>query len=158
MNNPNVKTFTPVHRCWMERAHLHSVLAIEEAVHYPFQWGEDDLLKLLRQRNVIGMVAVKGERVVGFFVYELAKGSLQLLNLGVHPDWQGQGIGRQCIDKVVEKLSSMRRNRVVCHVRESNLGGQKFMRACGLRAVGIVDRFFDNAEAAYKFVYRRMEE
>ncbi len=158
MTHPNVKTFTPVHRRFMRRSELQSVLAIEEAVHYPYQLGEEDFLNVLKQRNIVPMVAEHNERVVAFFLYQLCKHHLELLNLGVHPDWQGQGIGRQCLEKVVEKLSSMRRNRVVCHVRESNLGGQKFLRACGWRAVGIVDRYFDNTEAAYKFVYRRVEE
>lgn len=57
---------------WMIRRDLQTVLDIDRDSFWE-PWGEDAFLEKLRQRNCIGMVAVQGEKIVGFMVYELHK-------------------------------------------------------------------------------------
>ena len=107
-----------VHIRWMIRRDMPEVLAIEHA-SYEFPWCEEEFLRVLRQRNCIGMVAECGERVVGFMIYELHKTRLQVLNLAVAPDYRRMGVGRQMVAKLVGKLSSHRRTRIGLQVRET---------------------------------------
>ena len=60
------------HIRWMIRRDYAEVLAIE-ARGFEFPWCEDDFIRCLRQRNCIGMVAERDDRVAGFMVYELHK-------------------------------------------------------------------------------------
>src|SRR4051794_39786908 len=73
---PTAKALVRVHIRWMIRRDMPEVLAIEHA-SFDFPWGEEEFLRVLRQRNCIGMVAEHGERVVGFMIYELHKSKLQ---------------------------------------------------------------------------------
>ena len=62
---PTPKAQVRVHIRWMIRRDMPEVLAIEHA-SFEFPWCEEEFLRVLRQRNCIGMVAEYGERVVGY--------------------------------------------------------------------------------------------
>lgn len=126
---------------WMIVSDCEEVLAIE-SFNGDFQWNEEILKHHLRQPNVIGMVAEHGEKVVGFMVYALEKSSLTFLNFGVHPQWRRLGVGRQMIEKLVVKLSSHRRTKIVLNAHEANLTLQVFLRATGFRSEGICGEFY----------------
>jgi ribosomal-protein-alanine N-acetyltransferase len=146
-----------VHIRWMIRRDMPEVLAIEHASH-AFPWTEEEFLRVLRQRNCIGMVAEQGERVVGFMIYELHKSRLEVLDFAVHPDERKQGIGSQMMTKLVGKLSNHRRTRIVLDVRESSLGSQLFFKAQGFRATEVVrGQFEDTGEDAFVMQFQYEE-
>ncbi len=150
---PTPKAEVRVHIRWMIRRDMPEVLAIEHA-SFEYPWCEEEFLRVLRQRNCIGMVAEYGERVVGFMIYELHKNKLHVLDFACHPEFRRQGVGRQMIGKLVGKLSTHRRTRIALHVRESNLAAQLFYRIQGFRATGVVrDHFGDTGEDAYMMQY-----
>ncbi|HEX8204264.1 MAG TPA: ribosomal protein S18-alanine N-acetyltransferase [Isosphaeraceae bacterium] len=150
---PTAKAQVRVHIRWMIRRDMPEVLAIEHA-SFEFPWCEEEFLRVLRQRNCIGMVAELGERVVGFMIYELHKAKLQVLNFAVAPEVRRQGVGRQMMVKLVGKLSSHRRTRIVLHVRETNLGAQMFYKVQGFRATEILrEQYEDTGEDAYLMQY-----
>ena len=150
---PTQKAQVRVHIRWMIRRDMPEVLAIEHA-SFEFPWCEEEFLRVLRQRNCIGMVAEYGERVVGFMIYELHKAKLQVLNFAVAPEFRRQGVGHQMVAKLVGKLSSHRRTRIVLTVRESNLAAQLFYRVQGFRATEVVrEHFEDTGEDAYVMQY-----
>lgn len=146
------------HVRWLIRRDYPEVLAIENAsFHHP--WGEPDFLRELRRRDCIGMVAESGERVVGHMVYRLGKDRLELLNFAVDPAFRRMGVGTQMVAKLVGKLSSHRRTRIVLDVRESNLAGQLFLRSQGFLATGVRrEHFEDTNEDAYTMTYAYQEE
>lgn len=143
---------------WMIRRDLPVVLDIEQRC-FEFPWQEEDFLVALRQRNVIGMVAERNERVVGFMIYELHKKRLHLLSMAVHPNHARQGIGSTLIQKLVSKLSTLNRSFVDLEVRETNLRAQLFFKSMGFEAVEILREFYrdtdcDCSEDAYSMRFR----
>jgi len=150
---PTAKAQVRVHIRWMIRRDMPEVLAIEHA-SFEYPWCEEEFLRVLRQRNCIGMVAEYGERVVGFMIYELHKAKLQVLNFAVAPEFRRQGVGRQMMVKLVGKLSSHRRTRIVLHVRETALFAQMFYKVQGFRATEIAREYYeDTGEDAYLMQY-----
>lgn len=142
-----------VHIRWMIRRDMPEVLSIEQASH-DFPWTEEEFLRVLRQRNCIGMVAEKGERVVGFMIYELHRNRLELLNFVVDPASRRQGIGHQMMAKLVGKLSNHRRTKIALVCRETLLPAQLFFRVEGFRAHEVIRECFeDTAEDGYVFQY-----
>jgi ribosomal-protein-alanine N-acetyltransferase len=100
------------------------------------------------------MVAELGEQVVGFMIYELHKNKLHVLDFATHPDFRRQGVGQQMIAKLLGKLSSHRRTKIVLHVRETNLNGQLFYRQMGFKAVEVAREFYgDTGEDGYHLQY-----
>ena len=148
-----------LHIRWMIRRDMAEVLEIENE-SFEFPWSEEEFIRCLRQRNCIGMVADCDDKVVGFMVYELHKTRLHILNFAVARSWRRRGIGRKMAGKLVGKLSSQRRTRIVLEVRETNLDAQIFFRAQGFRAVNVLRDFYeDTTEDAYlmQFRYRPSE-
>ena len=139
---------------WMIRRDMAEVLEIESE-GFEFPWCEDDFIRCLRQRNCIGMVAEVDDRVVGFMIYELHKTRLHLLNFAVAGPFRRQGVGTQMLAKLIGKLSSQRRTRILLEVRETNLAAQLFFRELSFRAVSVLRDFYeDTTEDAYLMQYR----
>jgi ribosomal-protein-alanine N-acetyltransferase len=150
---PTSPAQTRVHIRWMIRRDMPEVLAIEHA-SFEYPWCEEEFLRVLRQRNCIGMVAEYGERIVGFMIYELHRNKIHVLDFATHPEFRRHGVGRQMILKLVGKLSAQRRNRIALYVRETNLAAQLFYRVNGFRAAEVIrEHFLDTGEDAYLMFY-----
>ncbi len=119
---------------WMIRRDMPSVMSIEQQ-SFEFPWSEEEFIRCLRQRNCIGMVAERDDKVVGFMIYELHKNRLHLLNFAVGAEARRAGVGSAMIEKLVSKLTADRRNRIMLEVRETNLDAQIFFRQRGFRAI-----------------------
>lgn len=138
-----------VHIRWMIRRDMPEVLNIESH-SFEFPWLEEDFIRCLRQRNCIGMVAERDERIVGFMIYELHKNRLHVLNFAVHPEFRRSHVGSQMAIKLIGKLSPQRRSRILLEVRETNLAAQLFFRDLGFKAISVLRDFYDDTtEDAY---------
>jgi [ribosomal protein S18]-alanine N-acetyltransferase len=144
---------TKVHIRWMIRRDMEEVMQIERE-SFEFPWFEEEFIRCLRQRNCVGMVAEHAERVVGFYIYEIHKTRLHILNFAVAKDTRRQDVGTQMAQKLVGKLRANRRERIGLELRESNLAGQVFWRSQGFKAISVLHEFYDDSdEAAYLFQY-----
>ncbi len=142
-----------VHLRWLVRQDLPAVMTIEAAGS--LGWTEDELLRTLREENCIGNVAEFEANVVGYFVYEVGRTRMTLTNLVVHPSFRRAGVGRAMVEKLKTKVCGHRRNLLVAYIRETNLDGQRFLAAMGLKAVKVRRGFFaDTGEDAYRMEWR----
>ncbi len=152
--NTDAKHQLRVHIRWMIRRDMSEVLDIEHE-SFEFPWSEDDFIRCLRQRNCIGMVAEHDDHVAGFMIYELHKTRLHILNFAVANRYRRRGVGQQMTSKLIGKLSSQRRTRIMLEVRETNLAAQLFFRRSGFRAVSVLRDFYeDTTEDAYMMQFR----
>jgi ribosomal-protein-alanine N-acetyltransferase len=169
IGNPKSKMAPlPVTIRWLIHDDMPEVLSIEAAAFGRHAWPEEDFCRVLRQRNVIGMVGETNEGlegfdagsaevsiVAGFMLYELHRTRLHLLNFAVDPNYRRRGVGRQMLEKLTGKLCRERRTRLTLEVRETNLDAQLFFRACKLRAVKTLRCWWrDTDEDAYVFQAR----
>lgn len=152
------RTQIRVHIRWMIRRDMPEVLEIEQAsTEHP--WSEEEFLRRLRERNCIGMVAERGEQIVGFMVYEFRRREILITNFAVHPRFRRHGVGRQMAEKLISKLDGVRRRDLRMFVRETALTAQLFFRACGFIATEIVhEKYDDTGEDAYAMRYRLGEQ
>ena len=147
-----------VHIRWMIRRDMPEVLDIEDE-SFEFPWLEEDFIRCLRQRNCIGMVAEHEDRVVGFMIYELHKNRIHVLNFAVASEYCRRGVGSQMVAKLIAKLSSQRRSRILLEVRETDLAAQLFFRENGFRAISVMRSYYeDTPEDAYLMQYRYRSE
>jgi ribosomal-protein-alanine N-acetyltransferase len=150
----------PIHIRCMIRRDLPEVLAIEAAA-FQFPWSREDFERCLRERNCVCLVAERNERVAGYAIFELHKHRLHLLSLAVAPCAWRQGVGTALVAKLVGKLDSRRRTRILVEIRETNLAAQKWFRSRGFRAIGVLRDFYDEwqtTEDAYLFEFDLLRE
>ena len=145
---------TPLQIRWMIRRDMPSVLEIEQA-SFDHTWTEEAFLAQLRQRTVVGMVAEEhtGE-IVSFMIYELHKGSFEILNFAVHPSDRLEGVGTAMIDRLKGKMSQQRRREVFLSICENNLDAQLFFKCQGFTATSVLREFYNTGEDAYVFSYQ----
>ena len=121
-------------------------------------WTEDIFHQYLTERNSIMVVAYpekKYNEILGFMVYELRKGKINLVSLAVDPDFRREGIGSIMIRKLKSKLSVNRRKEIIFNIRESNRGGQLFLKNQEFKAIGIYREYYeDTREDAYHMSYK----
>ena len=149
--DPTEDPFTHVR--WMIRRDLPEVNSIERS-SFDFPWEEDDFIRCLRERNSIGMVAERGDDIVGYMLYQLEKTHIIVLNFAVHPKYRKTGVGRAMVEKLKGKLTLQRRKKLVLNVRETNLDAQLFFQNQGFRAVEVIRDFYDEtSEDCYVMEY-----
>ena len=150
-------TVTAVKVRWMVRRDIPQVLEIEQG-GMGGRWTGKRILRALRQRNTIGMVAESPEgRILGWFLYTLQGGPagwVRLHALAIHQNHRRRGLGGKLLASVCEKQVIHRRPVLVWTVPENNLGAQLLARGEGMVCERIVRDKFDNGEAGYRFVRR----
>lgn len=139
------------HIRWLIRRDMPGVMAIENG-SFDFPWEEAEFADCLKSRSVIGLVCEREDTVVGFIVYELAKGMLYVVNMAVHPAFRHEGVGSQMLKKLFGKLCEKRPD-IVIDVREENLECQLFLKANDFNCREILKDHYDNGESAYRFRY-----
>ena len=138
---------------WMIRDDFARVLDLEKQI-FEFPWSEDELFSCLKMTRVIGLVIEYHHKIIGYMVYELNKDHIVILNLAVESDFQRRNVGSQLLKRLMEKLSSTKRNRMTVTVRESNLSAQMFFSAHDFRATSIIKKSYEeNDEDAYVMQY-----
>ena len=126
-----------MHIRWLIRRDMPEVIEIEQA-SFEVPWDEEYFLRVLRQRNCIGMVATIKDHVVGYVVYELQKHQIFLLNLVVHPEHCRNGIGRALVQRLEDKLTPTRRTEIKIIVSDHNLTALQFFKGVGFIATGVM--------------------
>lgn len=132
------------HIRWLIGCDLYDVTQIEKDV-FEYPWSRQTFENSLRQRNCIGMVAEHCEHIVGYFLYELHEKRIHILNFAVARNRWGQGVGRQMLDKLIDKLSPNKRVRITLEVRETNLNALLFFKACGFKATQVLRDYYDES-------------
>ena len=147
------KTRADIQMRWMIRSDMPQALEIER-LSSPNPYNENEFIQLMKQRDFIGQVAEINKTVVGFVIYQLAKGVLRIADIAVHPDHRRQDIGTQMVEKMKSKLQVGRRSLMTADVRETNLAAQLFFRSQGLKALAILENTYtDTDEDAYVMAY-----
>lgn len=85
------------------------------------------------------------EEPVAFAVLMYAPDVAHLLSIAVHPQWQGQGLGRILMDWCI-LLAGQRELPVLLEVRRSNERARAFYARCGFRQIGVRKGYYPAGE------------
>jgi ribosomal-protein-alanine N-acetyltransferase len=118
----------------MRQADLEQVLAIEEAV-YPFPWTLGILQDCLRVGYCCWVVELEG-MVIGYGVMSVVIDESHILNLCIHPDWQGRGLGRKLILRLLKIARQHGAETAFLEVRENNRAALSLYDHLGFVEVG----------------------
>ncbi len=140
-----------LHIRWFIKRDLPEALAIEGDLSHP--WSEADFYKALTARNIYGFVTESGP-VHGYFLYEIHKNRLNILNMAVRLSMRRQGLGSAMIAKMKRKLQDGKREILTAEVRETNLEAQQFLRSQGFLATRVLRDYYSGNEDGYRFELR----
>lgn len=124
----------------MKQGDLEDVLLTENAA-YPFPWTRGIFLDCLRVGYYCVVVEVDGQ-MVGHGVMSVAVGECHLLNLCVHPDYQGQGIGTSLIHYLLEVAHWKHARIAFLEVRLSNEKAFRLYTHLGFQEIGLRRNYY----------------
>ncbi len=115
-----------------------TTLAVVDAQIFSPLWhfGSDSLRELLFTGPVT-LATVQGE-VVGYSAVAHYDGRAQLSRLGVHPDWQGQGLGYLLLWHVMQSARAAGLHNVLLNTQVDNQHAQRLYRAFDFYPTGEV--------------------
>lgn len=100
---------------------LPDLLAIESA-SFAQPWTEASFLSELRRvpPSVYVLRRETSSPILGYICFWLVADEIQMLNLAVHPEYRGQGLGRRLMTLLFAQAQQKSLSKVVLEVRPSN--------------------------------------
>lgn len=106
-----------------------------EVAAYTHPWTAGILSDCLRSGYACQVVE-QDNHLVGHGVLSAAAGEAHLLNLCISPDWQGKGLGRKLLHRMVRLASEAGADTVFLEVRVSNQSAQLLYQSEGFCEIG----------------------
>ena len=129
----------------MTLADVTDVAAMERRV-FPDPWSPDSFLAEVERRPDVGwpVVVRDASTVVGYAVVWFIVDEIHIGNIAVHPDHQGEGIGRWLMERILEE--GKRRSMVFAtlEVRPSNRAALGLYERFGFRRIAVRRRYYRN--------------
>ena len=122
---------------------------LEDLVHLAY-WGEENYRRFLDELpEYFGCKAVtidggNQDKLVGFLLARSIYENLEVLKLGVFPDWQRRGIGTQLIEHAFAEGLRRGCNRCFLEVRKSNQKAIQFYYEHDFRISGTRIHYYTN--------------
>jgi ribosomal-protein-alanine N-acetyltransferase len=114
---------------------LAQVVEIERAA-YEFPWTSG----IFRDCLVFGYdsrVLENAFGVLGYGIMSVAAGECHLLNVCIHPAWQGQGLGRRLVEHLLELARRKNSRLALLEVRRSNRIAYQLYHSLGFNELGV---------------------
>jgi ribosomal-protein-alanine N-acetyltransferase len=103
---------------------------------YTHPWTEGIFSDCIHSGYQCWLLLYRG-KIIGHGILSVAAGESHLLNACVHPDYQGQGLGRVLVDYLLARAAENKATSVFLEVRPSNLTAYKLYESMGFNEVGI---------------------
>ena len=113
-----------------------SQVAQLEAICFSHPWSERSVASELTNPLSLWLVAVEGQRVVGYVGSQSVLGEADMMNVAVQPECRNQGIARKLILELIEALKENLVHCLTLEVRASNEPAIHLYDSLGFLQVG----------------------
>jgi ribosomal-protein-alanine N-acetyltransferase len=125
----------------MRAQDLPDVLLIEYDV-YPHPWTRGNFVDSLSSGYETWVLRTASNALAGYFLLMPAVDEAHLLNITVHPELQGQHIGRTMLNKVIELAREKGMRSILLEVRPSNRRALAIYKHCGFVEIGLRRNYY----------------
>ena len=141
----------------LDARHGADVVALEAAVMGTDAWSEALVLDELGRSDRVWWAAYAADPkmpltadapLVGYAGGWVVDGDVQILKVGVDPDWRRRGVARMLLARVADDARNLGARTCSLEVRAANAGAQALYGALGLTAAGKRPRYYSDGEDA----------
>ena len=111
-------------------------------------WGEDEVYRLLIDRNVVTHRAMSGRSLVGFVTSRMAADEAEILSIAISPARRGRGLSRPLLDYHLRSLAGLGARAVFLEVDEHNRPARRLYDGAGFHEVGRREGYYAGGTAA----------
>ena len=121
-------------------------VALLERVAYEYPWTDGIFRDCLRAGYDCHVLEGDNGAVQGYSIMSVAVGEAHLLNLCVHPDRQGCGLGRDLLGRVLRRAREQGARHMYLEVRPSNTAALGLYQSAGFYQIGQRRRYYKSHE------------
>ena len=127
----------------MTTAHVAQVAELEKLC-FADPWSENSIRSEVDNVLSLWMVAMDGDRVVGYVGSQTVCGETDMMNIAVHPDYRRRGIAESLVDVLIRELKNRGSVCLTLEVRASNDPAIGLYEKLGFREVGLRKNYYRN--------------
>ena len=127
----------------MNPTHTKQVAELE-AQCFSAPWSENAIISELSNPLSLWVVAVEGERLLGYVGSQSVMGEADMMNLAVLPACRRQGIGNRLVTELIHKLRANGVYSLTLEVRASNDSAISLYSGLGFSQVGRRPGYYTN--------------
>ena len=135
-----------------------AAIAVLHAASFQRGWSEQEIERLLIERNVIAHRILRGGKLVGFIMSREAAGEAEILSVAVSASQRGRGLARQMLDLHMRRLVGLGVKAIFLEVDEDNAPARRLYSRRGFREVGRREAYYSrgpNEKGGAALVLRR---
>ena len=139
--------------CPVTEDDLEEVLSLER-ISFQYPWSGEHIRNEIRSPLSFPLLVRLADGVcAGYICPMLVLDEGQILNVAVHPSYQGQGIGRILVEAALEEFRKRGASFVNLEVRPSNAAAISLYIRCGFITDGRRKAYYENGEDAILMKY-----
>lgn len=119
----------------MQPRHVPQVAALEK-ICFADPWSEKSVASELENPLSYWLVAMDGEKLVGYVGSQTVLGETDMMNVAVCPDYRRQGIAEGLILALIHALKARESRCLTLEVRDSNASARALYEKLGFSEIG----------------------
>ena len=127
----------------MEACHVPQIAQLEKRC-FTDPWSEKSIASELENPLALWLVAVDGEKLIGYVGSQTVLGETDMMNLAVAPEARRQGTGRALVLALVDALTEKGSHSLMLEVRVSNTPARTLYESLGFSQVGRRPKYYVN--------------
>ena len=127
----------------MNQNHIDQIVEMEN-LYFSDPWSANAFHSEMNNPLALWLVAVEGDRVLGYVGSQTVLGQADMMNLAVAPEYRQKGIAQALVNELISRL---RQNQVTCltlEVRASNAPAIRLYDKLGFVPVGCRPNYYHN--------------
>jgi len=146
MSNSEKMERTQINIKPMGLGHISEIVEIEELV-FPSPWSKQSFIyELVHNDYSFYLVALEGEKVVGYGGMWLVLDEAHITNIAVHPDYQGRKIGGIILEKMISLATSLGVDKMTLEIRVSNERAKNLYEKFDFRPRGLRKGYYTDTK------------
>lgn len=127
----------------MQPRHVPQVAALEK-ICFADPWSEKSVASELENPLSYWLVAMDGEKLVGYVGSQTVLGETDMMNVAVCPDYRRQGIAEGLILALIADLKARESHCLTLEVRDSNASARTLYEKLGFSEIGRRKNYYRN--------------
>ena len=127
----------------MSAAHVSQIAQLEKLC-FSDPWSEKSIETELSCRLSLWLVALDGDKVVGYVGSQTVIDETDMMNIAVHPEYRRRGIAEALIDALINALGEKGSRGLSLEVRASNDPAIALYEKLGFTQVGLRKNYYRN--------------
>ena len=134
-----------------------AAIAALHAASFRRGWSEDEVERLLLDRQVLGHRAMIGRGMAGFILSRFAAGEAEILSVSVGRRQRGRGLARRLLELHMRRLAGLGVVAMFLEVEEDNVSARRLYARAGFGEAGRRQGYYprEGGGAASALVLRR---